>query len=131
MTQQPLHYRTASEVAAGIAAGDLETPPNAIMALNSGVHYFGAKPHESRSEEERVVLDAHFRSRLSQLSGYEYITEETGGFKYDWRDVVPVVIRQTFDYEYARIWWSRKRENRKSWAPGVKSMFDEALGFSD
>jgi hypothetical protein len=59
--------------------------------------------HESLSEEEKVVLDAHFRTRLSQLSTYEYITAETGVYKNDWRDVVPVVIRQTFDYEYARL----------------------------
>ncbi len=87
--------------------------------------------HETLSEEEKIVLDAHFRVRLSQLAAYEFLFESTGVYADDWRDVVPVVIKTTFDYEYARIWWSKERENNKSWAAGVQSMFDDALGFSD
>ena len=44
---------------------------------------------------------------------------------------MPVVIARDFNYPYARSWWAKERQIKKSWTTELQKMFDQALGFSD
>ncbi len=73
------------------------------------------------------MVDAHLQSLYTQLANYEWISDTTGFYE-DWRDVVPVMYQQEFDFPYARDWWIREKALAKPWTTDLDRMLDGEFG---
>ncbi len=126
LNQTQLHVRSQLLMDDFVSRQTLE---NTIMGDNSAAAIAKARSDpEQLTAEERIIVEAHLASVFIRLESYEYIAD-VGVFTDTWRDVIPIVANEVFDYPYARSWWARYRTRETWWNLELTRLMDESLGF--